>query len=206
MPFYRITVSGHILTATEQFQWTWHVTDTGGQAAPIAVDAADAVTLFWQGPPTPASSIQQLVPIATGPDLVTVDELDSSGRNVAQAAETLALPGTSVAESLPPNVTVAVSTRTALPTRRGRGRWYCPPMAVDTVISGLLDGTARGQIAAAAKAALDHLNGAGHQVVIYHRDLNTGTPVTAVDVGNVFDQQERRRDKIEEVRTRLTLA
>lgn len=206
MAFYRISVHGHILTDLERFIWTWHVQDAGGLADTIAADAATAVTLMWNGPPTPASSILQLVPVTTAPDEVVVDELDGAGKNVAQGAQTLALVGTNVTESMPPNVTVAVSTRTALPTRRGRGRFFLPPFGVGTDVGGLLTATARGQIAAAVKAALDSLNANGHQPVIYHRDLNSGTPITAIDVGNVFDQQERRRDKITEVRTRLNLA
>lgn len=206
MAFYRITTQGHIFTDQEVFDFTWHVESPGGNSIPIAVSAAEAVTLLWEGPPTPGSSIQQLVSLTTGPDLVLVNELDFAGRNVDEAAQSLALTGTDINEPLPPHVTVAVSTRSALPTRRGRGRFFLPPFAVDTVVGGLLDATARGQVAAAAKAALDHLNADGFTVVIFHRDLNTGTPVTAVDVGNVFDQQGRRRNQITEVRTRLGLA
>lgn len=206
MSIYRASVEGHINTDQERFVWTWHISAVTGSAAALAVDVADAVTLLWSGPPTPAASIQQLVPIATGPDTIVVDELDSAGRNVEQAVQTLALIGTDVNDSLPPNVSVAVSTRTALPTRAGRGRFYLPPFGTDTVIAGLLDPTARGQVAAAAKAALDHINAGVGTAVIFHRNLGTFTPIVAVDVGNVFDQQERRRDKIQEVRTRLTLA
>jgi len=206
MAIYRASVEGHINTDQERFVFTLHINAVTGSAAALATDVADGVTLLWSGPPTPASSIQQLVPLGTGPDLVVVDELDSAGKNVEQAVETLALTGTDVNDSLPPNVSVAVSTRTALPTRAGRGRFYLPPYAVDTCVNGLLDATARSQTAAAAKAMLDHINGGVGQVVINHRFLGTFTPVTAIDVGNVFDQQERRRDKITEVRTRLTLA
>jgi hypothetical protein len=36
--------------------------------------------------------------------------------------------------------------------------------------------------------------------VLYHRDLLTTTTIVTVDVGNVFDAQRRRRNKLVETR------
>lgn len=205
MAVYRINYQGHILTAEEIFNFGVHVQAASGQAANILTAAQTAGTLLWNGPPTPGSSITQLVPIATGIDTVVVNEIDSSGRNVDQATGALLLPGTSVAESLPPQCSVAVSTRTATPTRAGRGRFFLPPFAITQVASGLLIAAARSSAANAARAFVNSLNGAGFTVGVWGRGFTTVRPVTAIDVGNVFDTQRRRRDRITEVRVRFPI-
>lgn len=199
MAIYRITVSGHGITQ-EEWNFTIHVEMVTGQAAILATLAADAVTLAWQGPPTPGSSLQQLYATTTLVDGVVVDELDNAGKNVSQGRANLALAGTAVTEPLPPNVAIAVSLRTATPTRAGRGRFFLPAPVIGNVVNQLLPATPRGQILNAALAMLDHLKDNAAQPVIYHRLSHLGTPIITCDVGNVFDQQGRRRNQLVEAR------
>lgn len=206
MAIYRLTQQGHLLDG-EIWNATLHISHIAGEGAALLTTCLEAVTLLWQGPPTPANSIQQLVPTTIGVDELVLDQLDFQGKNVEQNRSPLSLDGTSVADVLPFQCSVAVSTRTALPTRAGRGRFFLPPFALDTAVAGLFDGTAAAQVARAAKAMIDHINAsASFGVVIWHKATDDFDFVTSVDVGNVFDTQRRRRNQITETRVSAAIA
>jgi len=199
MAIYRTTVRGRFVSG-EIWNWTWHHTGVTNQAAVLASIAADAVTLMWQGPPTPASSLQQLYDAGTNVDGVRCNELDSSGHNVSEGVVDLALLGTGVAEPLPPQVAIVVSERTDVPTRFGRGRIFLPAPMVSVLIDQRLGATARAQVLAAAHAGLSHFQTNSFPVVIFHRNSGTFDQVTHIDVGDVLDTQRRRRNQLAEVR------
>lgn len=205
MTFYRGTIFGH-MQADEEFNMTFHVRDVGGQAAAISADAATAVTEMWSGSHSPAGNLVTYYSADLGVDGVRIDELDSSGKNVAQATTGLALVGTSTDELLPPNVAVRISLRTDEPTKKGHGGFSLPSPVVTTSVAQKLDTTVQTAMKNAGLAFVNSLNAAGHQVVIYHHvrfePPDTGTDVTAVDVGDVFDSQRRRRNQIPETRVR----
>lgn len=206
MALYRLTQRGHI--GTEDF-WdtTLHAEDTSGNAASILSVFATAVTNLWTNPGTPADSIAQYVSTDIGVDELTVDEIGDDNKNIAQARGTLAIPGTSVNASLPPGNSVAVSTRTATPTRAGRGRFYLPPFVVTTVSGFRLDTTVRNHVAAAGQIYVQTVaDGVLTGVVIWGQRFGThGRVVTSVDCGNVFDSQRRRRDLMVEARISLPI-
>jgi len=205
MAFYRGTVKGH-LEGGEVFNFTMHFSATTGQAATGASELADAVTLLWSGTNTPAGNITALYPAAIGVDGVVMDELDSSGHNVSQGRQSLALVGTGTDEPLPPQNAVVVSLRSNTPTRAGRGRFFLPSPVVTTVIDQRLDSAAQTDILHGAQAMLNHMNGLGMTPVIFHRFDPTVTEVVSIDVGDVFDTQRRRRNKLVETRVSATLA
>lgn len=204
MTFYRGTVKGH-LEGGEVFNFTQHYSGTTGQAATGAAELADAVTLLWSGTNSPAGNITALYPASIGVDGVTFDELDSSGLNVQQGRASLALVGTGTDEPLPPQCAVVVSLRSNTPTRSGRGRFYLPSPVTTTVIDQRLDSAAQGDILNGALAMLNHMKGLGLTPVVYHRFDPTVTAVVTIDVGDVFDTQRRRRNKLVETRVSATL-
>jgi len=197
---------GHIGSA-EIWDTTMHVNDAPGAAAGILAAFATAVTDLWTNPGTPADSIQAYVSTLVGVDELVVDELDGLGKNVAQARGSLAIAGTSINESLPPGVSVCVSTRTAKPTRQGRGRFYLPPFVTSTVSTFRLDATIRDHVAgAAAKYVQDIKDGTLNGPIVWSK--NTGDQtffITSIDVGDVFDSQRRRRDKMDEERIAIAI-
>lgn len=106
----------------------------------------------------------------------------------------------------PPQVAVVASLRTGLPGRNRRGRMYLPCLGVAIGGGGLIPTATAGGIAEAAAELLTGINtvvagefGAESRVVVAS---NTGigllTPVTSVQVGNVFDTQRRRRSDFTE--------
>lgn len=206
MANYRGTVKGH-LEGGEVFNFTVHFSAVTGQAASMAGDLADAVTLLWSGTNSPAGNITALYPSTIGVDGVVVDELSpATGVNVSQGVTALSLVGTGTGEALPPQNAIVVSLRTDTPTRAGRGRFYLPSPVVSTVLTQRLDSTAQGDILNGALAMLNHMKGLGWSPAIYHRRTLNNTLVVGIDVGDVFDNQRRRRNKLVETRVRATLS
>lgn len=205
MAFYRGTIKGH-LEGGEIFNCTIHFDQVTGQAATGASALADAVTLMWSGTNTPAGNITALYPAAIGVDSVVMDELDDAGRNVAQGRTSLALVGTGTDEPLPPQNAMVVSLRSNTPTRAGRGRFFLPSPVVTTVIDQRLDSAAQTDVLNGALAMLNHMSGLGFTPVIRHRFDTTVTEVVTIDVGDVFDTQRRRRNKLVETRVSATLS
>jgi hypothetical protein len=197
---YRLKTFGHQQAGTA-WSFTMHTTAGPGEAASIVSTLADAISLAWTGPPTPGSSLQQLYNTGAGVDGVRVDELDSLGKNVAAAIQDLTLAGTSSDESLPPQVAMVVSERSATPTRSGRGRIFLPAPVVTESVGQRILSAAKGEVLNAMLAAFGLLNDAGLGAVLVARDHFTVTPVISLDVGDVFDTQRRRRNKLFEVRS-----
>lgn len=204
MAIYRGTIKGH-LEGGETFNFTIHFRGVTGMAPGSATDLADAVTLLWSGTNVPAGNITALYPPAIGVDGVVLDELDVDGKNVQQGVASLALVGTAATEALPPQNAVCVSTRTTLPTRAGRGRFFLPSPTVDTVISQRLDSAAQTDILNGAAAMLRHMTGVGLTPVVYHAQIAASDDIVSIDVGDVFDNQRRRRNKLVETRVRINL-
>jgi len=199
MAFYRGTIFGH-LEGGEIFNFTLHMRAVTGQAAVMSTDLASAVTAMWSGTNSPAGNLTALYAPEIGVDGVRVDELDSNGHNVSQGRDTLSLVGTGTGESLPPQNAVCVSLRTDLPTRGGRGRFYLPSPVVSTVLDQRLDSSAQTDIKNGALAMLNSLRSNTWTPVIYHRNANAADDIVSVDVGDVFDNQRRRRNQLVETR------
>lgn len=202
MANYRGKVFGH-LEGGEIFNFVLHFQAVTGQAATMATDLADAVTLMWSGTNSPAGNITALYPAAIGVDGVVVDELSFTGNNVQQGRATLALVGTGTDEPLPPQCAMGVSLRTNRPTRAGRGRFYLPSPVTTTVIDQRLDSAAQNDVLHGAVAMLRHMAGLSWTPIIFHRGGQDPDEIVSVDVSDVFDTQRRRRNKL--VPTRVTL-
>lgn len=204
MTIYRVTAEGN-MPQGDIFNWTWHVTGAAGSVDAVTSAAGDALLTMWKGPQPlgGAPSIEAFMSTDTELSGLRVDELDANGHNVSQRVFGLTAPGTNVNQPLPPNVAIAVSLRTSVPRQRGRGRFYLPATAIDTATGGKLISGTRATIAAAAQGALRIMNAATFPVVIYHRDNHTFDVVISLDVGDVFDNIERRRRQLLETRSSL---
>lgn len=206
MAIYRVTIEGHEQTG-EQWNTTWHVQAVTGQGAVIAATAADAITAAWSGTTSPAGRLDAYYTADLGVDGVRVEELDGAGRhNVSQSIVPLTLVGTSTDELLPPNNAVAVSLRTDVPTKRGRGRNFLPGPVVTTVLAQVLDTAVQTAIKNAWLRGLNHMLDNAFPVGIFHRDTVEWDQVVTVDVGNVFDSMSSRRNSLDEIRVASNLS
>jgi|SRR5215475_4350820 len=218
MANYRCRVRGHSATILD---WTigFHVDAVTGLAAVIASAVADGFSDLWDGVPSGTNALKTLYDVATLADDVVVDEFfvsfDAQGKphehNVQQGRSSLVLAGTAVDEPLPPNVSVVGSKTTILPTRQGRGRVYFPPPTLASVDSGKI---AAASVAIYANAWKNFLHsvataaGGAYTPVIFHPtgDPAEFTEIVGIRVGDVFDTQRRRRNKLKEAYTELSIA
>ena len=209
MAIYRCRIRGHSASILE---WSWglHVSSVTGNAAVLSAAVADAFSDYWNGVPAGTNAVKTLYDIATVADDVIVDELDSAMvHNIQQGITSLVLAGTGAGEPLPPNVAVVMSKTSDLPTRSGRGRAYAPPPTVDSMNSGKMASASVAIFANAWKNFMSNLStaaGGAYEPVIAHPNFLPGpfTPFNQVRVGDVFDTQRRRRNKLKEVYTTLS--
>ncbi len=199
MPLYQHRFSG-VLPPGDIFVFSWW-SDTS-----LTIDAShgNAVTwasTAWDGPGGVDGVETLLTPgvvltrITTG--LITVE----TGQQQSLRETTVNLPGTAAGGSLPSEVALVVSLRTALANRSGRGRFYLPTLAASAADT---DGTV---LAAAQQNLVDALanawsvaNLAGENPVIYSRTNRSVQAVTSFNVGDLFDVQTRRQNSLTETR------
>jgi len=187
MTLFHMTLEGTTPDGTWSFGlWT---TNTGDDAAAALTKFQTAVAAMWAGDMDAYISDQVSY---TGQKVVTVDP--SSGKQIARADGVVSDAGVDAGETLPPQISLAVTLRTALATRAGRGRFYLPPFAVAQMDAGRLPSATQTDVLDQVKQMFDSLIGNGHTPVIYHRTAASTTPITTLAVGDVYDTQRRRRD------------
>lgn len=136
----------------------------------------------------------------------TTAELDqATGKQLTRVETGSSLIGSAVSESLPYQCAPAVSFRTNLATRAGRGRFYAPSLAVEFVVGGKMTSTAQTALLAGAEDMVNSLQGAGLTPVLYGRTSHATQTITRIDVGDVIDTQRRRRNKLVESRVSVNV-
>lgn len=191
MTLFHMTLEG----TTPDGNWSFGLwtTNTGDDVAAALTKFQTAVAAMW------ASDLDAYISdqvAYTAQKVVSVDP--SSGKQIARADGVATDAGANTGETLPPQIAVAVSLRTALATRAGRGRFYLPPFAVDQVLNGRLVSATQTDVLDQAKQMFDSLVANSHTPVIFHRTAASTTPITTIAVGDVFDTQRRRRDSYQE--------
>lgn len=126
---------------------------------------------------------------------------ESTGLQTQLAEDTVSHPGAATGNALPADCAITVSLRTPLANRSGRGRFYLPQPAAST-------SAADGRIAAATVtglvAALEpawQTYGAWGTPVIYSRTMRATQIISSFNVGDLYDTQRRRENKLPESRT-----
>ena len=199
MTYFRHVIKGSY--PGEAWSFTLHTTSTEALTAAQPAWKA-AVQAFWTG------ALDALVNTNVSVTEVSTASLDPvTGGQVSRLADDVSLPGVAATGLLPPQLTAVASLRTATATRKGRGRFYLPPYDKSFVSAstGRLNSTAVSTTVSAVNTLLQSLITSSLSPVIYSRTTHTGILVTQFDVGDVYDTQRRRRDKLVEVRTSQTL-
>lgn len=130
-----------------------------------------------------------------------------TGRQTELAEDVVAQPGSAAGNSLPQELALVVSLRTALANRSGRGRFYLPCLAASTLTAdGKVSAATIGDIMARLDIAWAAYNTLTSTPVVYSRTLTTTNDITSFNIGNLFDVQTRRDNKVAEVRTTLPMA
>jgi hypothetical protein len=202
----------HDLLGGEHMVHTFHVagalvgTSWTALAAPLSVqDAATKAADAWNN-----NLGAQAAAWATSTTFrgCTATLLDSAGRaaEVAESVPTVLSSGSGTGV-LPTEVAAACSLRTARAGRSYRGRVFLGGFSSNVVNSatGRIHATYLAQAHGVVLSFLRAMRTAGYTPVVLSTTRSEATPVTAVDMGDVFDVQRRRRNGLGEVRTRTAL-
>lgn len=193
MTLYKHDFAGATTLAT-RWQMGWW-SDSGASLSQAQAAAVVWSNTFWGGFESFTTTTVTLVE-------VTTREIDpATGIQLALDVDTVAHAGTNVGTAMPTDVCIVCSLRTNLANRRGRGRFYMPQMASDNTLSinGRLAGTAQTAFADALASAWSGYSGTGSPVV-YSRVNRSFVPITSFDVGDLFDTQRGRQDRVAEDR------
>lgn len=183
----------------DTFTFSWW-TDSTQDLATVQAGNVQWAQDLWAGA-VAGQGLQDLLPsscvlttVRTG--LITQE----TGQQQAVDEDTVNLPGVATGNSLPNDVALVVSLRTNLANRRGRGRFYLPSLVATTLTAaGRLDPTAQQNIVDSLANAWNGYTGVGDPVV-YSRTQRTIEDVISFDVGDLFDTQRRRENKVAQSR------
>jgi hypothetical protein len=193
MALYRMVASG--TTPGESFSFTLHA-EGSLSTGDAATAFGDALTAAW------GAGMDDITTPEVDLTLASVATLDpATDGQITRAEVVLALTGVNAGEMLPFQCATVISLLTASATRHGRGRFYLPPLAVDTVTNGRTNAATITILDTAWTAFFDSLNTDGVSPVVRNRTGHISTAVTSARVGDVIDTQRRRRNKLVEVYT-----
>ena len=172
-------------------------TIAAAQTAAVAWNLA-----LWNGA-TAGNGYRDHVPAGVAMTSVTTVQVDpSTGLQSARVDTAQAIPGVAAGAALPADVALVVSLRTLLANRRGRGRFYLPQPAVSQVTTtGRVLPDLIADLGTSLSGAWSAYNTASDRPVVYSRTGLITTNVTSFDVGDLFDTQRRRENKLAETRT-----
>jgi hypothetical protein len=197
MALYRLVASG--TTPGESFTFTMHA-EANLSTGDAATAFADALTACW------AAGMDDLTTPEVDLTLASAAAIDeATDGQITRVEVVLALTGVADAEMLPFQCATVITLLTASATRHGRGRFYLPPLAASFLLNGKLNSTAMTTLDTAWTAFFDSLNTDGVNPVVRNRTGHISTPVTGARVGDVIDTQRRRRNKLVETYTAITV-
>lgn len=200
MPLYQHRFTGHT-ASNETFMYTWWANSIRSLADAQTAAVAWNV-LLWNGA-TAGNGYQDHVTTNVGVDNVTTVTIDPlTGLQSARVDTGVTEDGVVVGTPMPADVCLVVSLRSALANRRGRGRFYLPQPATATLTSdGRVIADLITDLGASLAAAWASYNTANDRPVIYSRTGRNFVNITSFNVGDLFDTQRRRENKLLEART-----
>lgn len=200
MPLYQHRFSGHT-SSNETFMYTWWANSIRSLA-----DAHTAAQtwngLLWNGA-SAGNGYKDHVTANVGMDTVTTVQItQATGLQTARLDAAQAIPGVAAGPPFPADVALVISLRTVLANRQGRGRFYLPqPAASQVTATGRVLADLITDLGASLAAAWAGYNTANDRPVIYSRVSKSITNVSSFNIGDLFDTQRRRENKLLEART-----
>ena len=203
---YRMNFQGN-MPAGDVFNHSLFCTGSDSSTINDAVTASAAAAAALT---TTASGLQSLYMSTTVWGGTIVEEIDqTTGHSISTGSSSFTHAGTNTVDNaMPGQCALVVTLRSAVVTRRGRGRFFLPSMRAGA-------GGQTGRLAAASIPLITtSLNAffAALQTfavpmnpVVYSPTGRTVADVTSYDFGDVFDTQRRRRNKLIESRVGATI-
>lgn len=200
MPLYQHRFSGHT-ASSETFMYTWWANSIRSLADAQAAAVAWNATL-WGGA-TAGNGYEDHVTTNVGMDMVTTVTIDPlTGLQSTRIDTAQAIDGVAAGNPFPADVALVISLRTAMANRRTRGRFYLPQPAVSNATTdGRVAADLITDLGASLAAAWTAYNTANDRPVVYSRTGRTFQNISSFNVGDLFDTQRRRENKLLEART-----
>ncbi len=200
MPVYRHRFTG-TLAAGDQFSYQWYVNSIRdiGTAHGAAIVWNQTV---WNGATAGNGYKDHVTADVAMASVITAEINVANGKQLARRENGQVIAGTVVGSALPADVALVVSLRTDLPQRSGRGRFYMPqPASVNLQGNGRVAADLVNDLMAALTAAWAAYNTGVDRPVIYSPTFRLTRNITSFNVGDLYDTQRRRENKVTEVRT-----
>jgi hypothetical protein len=188
------------LAAGDQFNFGWFCNSARTLAAAQTAAVGWAAAL-WNGASAGNGYKDHCANNVALQNVSTVIIDQPTGKQLARADTAYFVAGTAAFTSMPADVALVVSTRTDLPQRRGRGRFYLPqPCTAEATATGRVQPDLVNDVIASLTAAWAGYNSASNQPVLYSRTDRQLRTITSFNVGDLFDTQRRRENKVLEAR------
>ena len=135
-------------------------------------------------------------------EVVTTQINVADGISLAQARSGQAIAGVVASNSLPADVSMLVSLRTALPRRTGRGRFYLPQPAVDQLTTtGRWAADFINDVIASLNAGWAAYETVNDHLVIYSTTFRVVRDCVGYNIPDLAATQRRRENKLSPTRT-----
>lgn len=200
MPLYQHRFNGSTPEG-ESFTYTWWANSirslADAQTAAVAWNAA-----LWNGASAGNGYKDHVVAACSMLSVTTVTVNQATGLQSTRIDTSQVIAGVAAGSSLPGDIALVISLRTALATRRGRGRFYLPtPAASQVTTAGRVLADLITDLGASLTAAWAAYNTGVDRPVVYSRTGRTIENITSYNVGDLYDVQRRRENKLVEART-----
>lgn len=200
MALWKISYTGN-MPGGDIFMHGVHLsTDDGVLISAVMARAIAAHTALL----TTASGMQASFTTTTQWLGIIVEQIAVGDGSVIQTlVQSVSRAGTNVNPPLPGECAICVTFRTAEISRSGRGRWYLPCPANNTLTSTgrLITGNVTAIVTSMSAFFTALQSGlAGGNAVVYSKKEAAVNAIVSFDVGDVIDAQRRRRNKLVESR------
>lgn len=184
------------LVAGDQFSYGWYSSSLRTLAAAQTAAVAWNATL-WNGASAGNGYKDHCIPGTTMLNVTTIQVDITNNKQLARADTAQVIAGVAAGNPMPGDVALCVSTRSAIPRRDGRGRFYLPQPAASEMTAGgrvLADFVA--DVKASLLAAWTAYNSASDRPVLWGRTSHVQTSIVSYDIADLYATQRRRENKV----------
>lgn len=170
------------------------------------IDAAHAAAIVWNGTlwngAVAGNGFRDHVTAGVAMSAVTTVEVtQATGLQTFRRDSAQVIPGVAVGNAMPGDVALVVSLRTATANRSGRGRFYLPQPAASQVQANgrVLQDLVADVNDSLSAAYASYVTGLDRPVIYSRKDRQVRN-IVSWDIGDLYDTQRRRQNKLLEVR------
>jgi len=187
--------------AGDQFTYGWHANSLRDLATAQAAAVAWNATV-WNGAAAGNGYRDHVTADVSMLNVITTTIDPFTGKQLARADTAQVIAGVAGGNSMGADVALCVSLRTSLPQRRGRGRFYLPqPAASQLTTQGRVLPDLINDLIDSLTSAWTTYDSGTDRPVLYGPTDRIIRNIVSFDIGDLYDTQRRRENKVTEART-----